>query len=276
MTVLEARRWGARLLAALERPALEADLLLMNVLDRPRHRLLLEAAEPLGRRELEEYRKAVMARRRRVPLQHITGRVELMSTPLLAGPEAMVPRPETEVLLQSLLEALPEGPPRLLDVGTGSGAVAVVLALSRPGWRVTATDIDTTALGLAARNVELHDLADVDLIACDLASAVSGSFAGVAANLPYVASGDIPGLEPEVRLGDPAVALDGGIDGLDLVRRLARDLTGLLAVGGAAAFEVADAQAEQTAGLLARAGLVEVEVIRDLAGLRRVVRGIRG
>jgi release factor glutamine methyltransferase len=276
VSVLEARRWGARLLADLEDPGLEADLLLMHVLQWPRHRLLLEADEPLGRGEMEEYRRAVMARRRRVPLQHITGRTELMSTPLLAGPEAMVPRPETEVLLQALLDELPEAPPWLLDVGTGSGAAAVVLALHRPGWRVVATDVDRAALGLAARNAELHDLRRVSPVACDLATGVRGGFAGVAANLPYVATGEIPALQPEVRLGDPRKALDGGDDGLDLVRRLIPDLPRLLAPGGVAALETADAQTEETAELMLEAGLTDVEVIRDLAGLRRVVRGRRG
>lgn len=264
------------MLSPLESPRLEADLLLMHVLGRQRHRLLVEAYSPLSRRELEEYRRALAARRRRIPLQHITGRVEFMSEELLAGPEAMVPRPETEVMVEALLELLPESARRLLDVGTGSGAVAVVLAVRLPGCRVWATDTDRAALGLARRNLVLHDLHNVDFVACDLASALAGGFHGVAANLPYVPTGEIASLQPEVRFGDPRAALDGGPDGLDLVRRLVGDLPRLLAGGGAAALEVADDQAGTAARLLETAGLSEVEVRRDLAGRRRVVCGRKG
>jgi len=264
------------MLSPLESPRLEADLLLMHVLGWQRHRLLVEADSPLSRLQLEEYRRALAARRRRTPLQHITGRVEFMSEELLAGPEAMVPRPETEVMVEALLELLPEGARRLLDVGTGSGAVAVALAAALPRCRVWATDTDRAALGLARRNLVLHDLHNVDLVACDLASALAGGFHGVAANLPYVPTGEIASLQPEVRFGDPRAALDGGPDGLDLVRRLAGDLPRLLAAGGAAALEVADHQAGATARLLETSGLSDVEVRRDLAGRRRVVCGRKG
>ncbi|MFO7951112.1 MAG: peptide chain release factor N(5)-glutamine methyltransferase [Candidatus Fermentibacteraceae bacterium] len=276
MLVGEARRWGAEMLSPLESPRLEADLLLMHVLGWQRHRLLVEVDSPLSRGELEEYRRALAARRSRTPLQHITGRVEFMSVELLAGPEAMVPRPETEVMVEALLELLPPGARRLLDVGTGSGAVAVALAVRLPRCRVWATDIHRPALGLARRNLVLHDLHNVDLVACDLASALAGGFHGVAANLPYVPTGEIASLQPEVRFGDPRAALDGGPDGLDLTRRLAGDLPRLLAAGGAAVLEVADDQTPATAQLLEASGLADVEVRRDLAGRRRVVCGRKG
>jgi release factor glutamine methyltransferase len=270
MRVSEAREWGAEMLSPLEDPGLEADLLLRHVMGWPRHRLLLEPDARLSRRQLEEYRRALVERRRRTPLQHITGRTEFMSAELLAGPEAMVPRPETEEMVRALLELLPPRPRRLLDVGTGSGAVAVALAIRLPGCRIVATDPDRAALGLARRNLALHDLCNVNLLACDLAGACGGGFDGVAANLPYVATGELATLQPEVRLGDPRASLDGGPDGLDLLRRLAADLPRLLAPGGAAALEMADAQAETVAELLAERGLLAVEVRRDLAGRRRV------
>ncbi len=276
MDVARARKWGAEALSVLDDPGLEADLILMHVMGWKRHRLLLETDTVLTGGELEEYRRALAARRRRTPLQHITGRVEFMSEDLLAGPEAMVPRPETEVMVKALLELLPAGAERVLDVGTGSGAVAVVLAGRLPGCRVYATDTARPALGLARRNLILHDLNSVGLVACDLASALRGGFHGLAANLPYVASGEIASLQPEVRYGDPGAALDGGPDGLGPVRRLAGDIPRLLAAGGAAALEVADPQAETAAAILRRAGLGEVEIRRDLAGRRRVVCGRKG
>ena len=273
MTVRQAREWGASLLSDLEDPKLEADLLLLHVLGWPRHRLLLEGREPLAPRDLESYRRAVMARRARTPLQHITGSVEFMGSQLLAGPEALVPRPETEVLVRALLERLPAGPSMLLDVGTGSAAIALALAARRPDCRVVATDIDLSALELARRNLRSHGAGNVSLLACHLASACRGGFDGIAANLPYVPSGEIGGLQPEVRLGDPIAALDGGSDGLELVRALVRDLRRLLGAGATAALEVADNQAETVAAELRDAGLRAVEIVRDLAGRRRVVCG---
>jgi release factor glutamine methyltransferase len=172
-------------------------------------------------------------------------------------------------LIEVALELPLPSTARVLDVGTGSGCIAVTLAMERPGWRVSAVDLAADALALARLNAMGHG-ANVALFRGDLTCAVAPPIDLVVANLPYVPSADLGSLPLEVR-HDPVAALDGGADGLDLVRKLLRDLARLLRVCGGAILEIGENQADMVAAFAAEADLVVARRVRDLAGCERVV-----
>ena len=179
------------------------------------------------------------------PAHHLTGRCSFWGRDFEVSPAVLVPRPETELVVAAALELpLPEEA-RMLDVGTGSGCLAVTLAAERPRWSVTATDRSLPALEMARRNALGHGVG-VDLACGDLGSCLLGGYELVVANLPYIPSERLGALPLEVR-HDPVLALDGGDDGLDLVRALVADLPRLLAPGGRAVLELGEDQADRVA-----------------------------
>ena len=191
----------------------------------------------------------------------------------------LVPRPDTETLVEEAtarLGAPAEGvAPRIADVGTGSGALAITLAKLRADAAVVASDVSPAALEVARANAERLTAA-VTFVEGDLAAplAAHAPFTLIVANLPYVPTGELAALPPDVRT-EPALALDGGADGLDLVRRLIADAPALLAPGGVLALEIGAGQAEATRALLVAAGFTDVQTRKDLGGIERVVSGVR-
>jgi release factor glutamine methyltransferase len=209
---------------------------------------------------------AVERRIAREPLPYIVREREFWGRPFVVTPDALVPRPETELLVEFALREARAGEV-LADVGTGTGCVAISLALERPDLRVLGTDRSVAALAVAAANALRHR-ASIHLAAGDLATAV-GHAAVVVANLPYIPTAEILALEPEIRDWEPLIALDGGEDGLTLIRRLADDCAARLRPR-ALAVEVAYGQAPDVAAFVRQHGAA-VEVIKDLAGIDRVV-----
>ena len=203
------------------------------------------------------------------PAEHLVGRCRFWGRWFEVTPAVLVPRPETELLVEVAL-ALPVGrQARVLDVGAGSGCLAATLALERPGWRVVAVDRSPAALAVARRNLAALGAA-VGLVLGDLASACGPPFDLVVANLPYVKTADLAALPLEVR-HDPVGALDGGADGLDLLRRLLADLPRLLRPCGGAVLELGEDQAEAVAELGRSRRLAVARRVRDVAGVERVV-----
>ncbi|MFO8184399.1 MAG: peptide chain release factor N(5)-glutamine methyltransferase [Candidatus Aegiribacteria sp.] len=240
MKFREAREWAESRLRPLEDPKLEAELLLLHVMGWRRHRMVLNLDGEMPPERLHLYRELVGRRKTREPLQHITGVVEFMGREFRAGPGALVPRPETETLTEIFSRGLTE-PEYLLDVGTGSGVIAVSLALEFPCAAVIGLDFSRDALLLARENRGVHGAFNLHLAAGDLTAplmASAGIFDGIVANLPYVPSPDIDRLQPEVRNGDPVLALDGGEDGLKLVDRLLSSAPELLKRNGLLALEL--------------------------------------
>ncbi|MDX8151417.1 peptide chain release factor N(5)-glutamine methyltransferase [Patulibacter brassicae] len=273
------RRLAARFAAAgIDGPRLDAELLVAEVVDpgRPdRTRLFLDGHEPLTPSQAATL--AALERRRadeRAPVAHLLGTRGFRHVDLVVDGRVLVPRPETELLVEVGLE-LPSGA-AVLDVGTGSGAIALALADERPDLRIHATDVSPDALAVARENARRLDLPVTfhagDLLA-GLDAAAIGTPLAVLSNPPYVPDGDRPSLMPEVRDHDPALALFGGPDGLDVVRRLVPAATD----AGAAllAIEIGAGQAPATAALLEAAGWRDVAVRDDLAGIGRVVLGRR-
>ena len=244
MTFREAITKARLKLSALEDPGLEARLLMMRLMNWKPHRLTLNIDDPAAEDLLRVYFEMVDRRKRREPLQHITGRVDFMGREFLAGPEALVPRPETEMLVELFMERL-DAPRLLLDVGTGSGVIAATLALHYPDTMVVASDVSFPALELAERNLAKHCIDNVQLVQGDLLKTFRSDVEkadGIVANLPYVRSEDISGLQPEVSRGDPRLALDGGRDGLRLVLSLIDSAPGLLKEGGILMLEMGEDQ----------------------------------
>ena len=250
--------------AGCETPRLDAELLLSFVLGVGRERLVVAAHQELGASDLERFQELVARREAREPVAYILGRKAFRRISLAVDRRVLIPRPETELLVEVAL-SLGRGA-RVADVGTGSGAVALALKEERPDISVVGVDVSEDAVSVARSNAEQLGL-DVEFLRADLLEGVPGPFDAVLANLPYVAEGS--GLPPEIERYEPSLALFGGPDGMDLVRRLLTMVDGVPLV----ALEVW--LGEAVASLVSSAGFRSVEVLRDLAGYERVVVGRR-
>jgi release factor glutamine methyltransferase len=214
------------------------------------------------------------------PVARILGAKEFWGLPLALSPATLVPRPDTETVVELALEMLRAAPHpdrrlRIADIGTGSGAILLALLSELPNACGVGTDIRPEALQTAHGNAVALGLADrADFVVCDYAAALSGPFDLIVSNPPYIRSADIAALAPEVRDHDPRAALDGGGDGLDAYRALIPQAAKLLAPGGALVVEVGHGQSEDARRLMAAAGLTGEQSVRtDLAGIRRAVAG---
>lgn len=243
--------------------------------------LLARSEDPLEPAALERYQALVARRCGRVPLPHLTGRQAFWRQDLLVTPDVLVPRPETELLVECALETLRERKaPRVADVGTGGGAVALALATERPDARVVATDVSPAALLVARENAARLGLLDrVLLVRADLLSGVRAVGRGldlVVSNPPYIGADELPLLEPEVREHEPRLALvPPGGDRYEVYERLAPQAAARLRPDGALLVEVGSDMAERVRSLCLEAGFADVVLRRDLAGRERVVAARR-
>ncbi len=250
-------------------PRLTAELLLASALGCDRVRLYLDFDKPLGEPELARYRALVKRRAEGEPTAYLVGAREFFGRRFQVDARVLVPRPETELLVEAALAALPEGG-AALDLGAGSGAVAVSLALGRPGARVTAVDLSAEALEVARANAAALGAA-VELLAGDLFAPLPAGarFDVIASNPPYVPTGELAGLQREVRR-EPRLALDGGPDGLAVLRRIVAEAPRWLSPGGALLLEMHESHLEALPALCLAAGFAAAEARRDLAGLPRL------
>lgn len=273
MNAYEALRAAAAELgrAGCPSPRVDAEWLLGHALGISRTELYADGVRPLEPEEEERVRALVVRRARREPLAYILGEWGFRRLTLKVDRRALIPRPETEVLVErclALLGGIRE--PRVLDVGAGSGAIALAIADEHPGARVVATDRSPGALELAADNRARTGLGDrVELVEGDLFAGLEGPFDLVVSNPPYVAADEIPSLQPEVRDFEPRAALLA----TGLMETLARRTPEVLGPGGALCLEAADGAAGDVAELLERLGYLEVMMTRDLAARERVVDG---
>lgn len=258
----------ARLLeaAGCDTPRLDAELLVAEALQVSRAALVTESERAVGD-ELAQLGGLVCRRCGREPMAYILGRKEFRHLTLSVDPRVLIPRPETELLVELGL-SLPAGS-RVLDVGTGSGAIALALKDERPDLDVWGSDVSDEALAVARANSERLGL-DVRWLQADLLDGVPRGFDAVLANLPYVASDEV--LQPEIEDYEPVWALRAGADGLDQIRRLAAQAASQVPL---LALEIGSDQGAAVRQLLTRAGYAAVEVLRDLAGHERVVVGRR-
>jgi release factor glutamine methyltransferase len=280
VTVAAALAAGEKILAAagVATPRVNAEWLLAGALDVARGRLLADPGHALDAGAAARYEHALGRRAAREPLQHILGTQAFRDVVVRVGPEAMVPRPETEALVEWALAQLPAVPaPVIVDVGTGTGCIACAIAAERPAARVVALEISAAAAALARANVAALGLeATVTVVESDLFAALGSLRADlIVANPPYLPSAQLETLAPEVSRFDPRLALDGGPDGLDVVRRIVAATRAHLVPGGVLALETAGGeQAWTAAALLREAGFTDVRTRADLAGVERFVAGV--
>lgn len=272
-------------------PRLDAELLLAHVLDVNRAAILAHPDRPLTPKALTRYRDLVDRRAHREPLAYLVGHREFYGLDLYVNHHVLIPRPETELLVDHALRlARPLAPgPRIVDVGAGSGAIAVALAVHLPQARVYALDASPDALTVVAENAKRHGAEErVSCLRGDLLEplarldpSAAGGTAGrslrgqvdlVTANLPYVSTSEWRRLAPEIREHEPRAALDGGPDGLDLIRRLLATAGPFLRPGGALLVEIGASQGEAVTALAhAHWAAARVDLYQDYAGLDRLV-----
>jgi release factor glutamine methyltransferase len=276
-TILEMIRWTTEYLAGrgFENPRLEAELLLAGTLALKRLDLYLQFDRPLSAAELAAFRSRLRRRARREPLQYIDGTAAFRELLLKVDGRVLIPRPETEELVQAVLDAV-RGRQGLeaVDVGTGSGAIALALATEGPFARLVATDLHPEALALARENLAAcAPDAPVEFRRGDLLEPVRGErFDVVVSNPPYVREDERPSLDPQVRDWEPGLALFAGEDGLEVIRRLVAQAPGVLKAGGLLAMEVGAAQGPAAAALIREDGRYAApRVLPDLAGRDRIV-----
>lgn len=278
-TVLKVLQWTTEYFfqKGLDQPRSDAEVLLAHALNLERIQLYLRHDQPLSESELARYREMIRRRASREPTQYITGKQEFWSLEFEVGPSVLVPRPETEVLVERVLEAGTADGARVLDVGTGSGAIAVALARERPAWTIVATDVSLKALATARKNIERHGVSDrVFLVAGRLLGFMAPERAGfdlIVSNPPYVASKDLPKLPPEVRDHEPLTALEGGgAEGAGTLFAILEQAPRYLKPGGHVFVEFGSDQKDVLVRWMETAGGYEAfEVFEDYAGLPRIL-----
>jgi release factor glutamine methyltransferase len=265
--------------AGSEESTLEAELLLAHALGTDRTHLFQRLSDELPHDAERAFDALIRRRLAHEPTPYILGSKEFYGLDFEITPAAIIPRPETETLVELVLAFVRElsdsrSRPQVVDVGVGCGAIAVTLAIHLPpSADVVATDVSPQALALARRNAERHGVADrIRFLKGDLLQPLDARVDVIAANLPYVRTGDFDAAPPEIRDHEPRLGLDGGPDGLDLIRRLLRDAPSHLKPGGALFAEIGDTQGEAARKPATDAfSSARIEVMRDLSGLDRVL-----
>jgi len=267
---------GTRALAAagITEPRTDAALLLGDVLNHDRSFMIAHPEHSVAANQLQKFREFIARRASGEPLQYITGHQEFFKLDFEVTPDVLIPRPETEVIVEVALEILrPDQSARLLDIGAGSGCLAISILKELTNARAVAIDISESALKVALRNAERHGVMDrLRVIESDLFSAMASDdmFDLLVSNPPYVPEAELKSLQPEVQY-EPAAALAGGADGLATIRRILRDAPPFLCAGGYLIFEIGFGQSESIETLVGARDWQMIEIRRDLQGIPRTV-----
>jgi release factor glutamine methyltransferase len=263
--------------AGVTTPVLDSRALVEEAAGVARIEIVTDPYRELSGEEIERLEALTARRVKREPLAYVLGRKEFWTLTLRVTADVLTPRPETETIVEAALQVLPaDRPAEIVDLGVGSGAILLSLLTERPWARGLGVDVSAAALDVARDNAAQLGLAGrASFRLGDWAAGLEGPFDLIVSNPPYVRSGDIAGLEPEVSTFEPRLALDGGGDGLDAYRVLAPEIMRLLAPGGAFVLEIGEGQQSAVEALLRRAGLDVLDARPDLAGIARAVFGRR-
>ena len=273
MTYREAVEFGTKCLtdAGVPDAALDAWYLLQMVCRIERSYYSVHGEEDITQDAQKEYEIAVQKRAEHIPLQYIIGEQEFMGLRFKVNSNVLIPRQDTETLVEQVLKIVKPGM-KVLDLCTGSGCVLISVLKNAPELTGMGSDISKTALLVAKENAKLHEV-DAEWVRSDLFDNITETFDVIMANPPYIPTGEILSLMPEVRDFEPENALDGGADGLDFYRKIAGQVKDYLNPGGYVYMEIGYDQGEAVSELMRNAGFTEVEVIKDLARNDRVVKG---
>lgn len=273
MTYREAVEFGTKCLtdAGVPDAALDAWYLLQMVCKIERSYYYVHGEEDITQDAQKEYEIAVQKRAEHIPLQYIIGEQEFMGLRFKVNSNVLIPRQDTETLVEQVLKIVKPGM-KVLDLCTGSGCVLISVLKNAPELTGMGSDISKTALLVAQENAKLHEV-DAEWVRSDLFDNITETFDVIMANPPYIPTGEILSLMPEVRDFEPENALDGGADGLDFYRKIAGQVKDYLNPGGYVYMEIGYDQGEAVSELMRNAGFTEVEVIKDLARNDRVVKG---
>ena len=273
MTYREAVEFGTKCLtdAGVPDAALDAWYLLQMVCKIERSYYYVHGEEDITQDAQKEYEIAVQKRAEHIPLQYIIGEQEFMGLRFKVNSNVLIPRQDTETLVEQVLKIVKPGM-KVLDLCTGSGCVLISVLKNAPELTGMGSDISKTALSVAKENAKLHEV-DAEWVRSDLFDNITETFDVIMANPPYIPTGEILSLMPEVRDFEPENALDGGADGLDFYRKIAGQVKDYLNPGGYVYMEIGYDQGEAVSELMRNAGFTEVEVIKDLARNDRVVKG---
>lgn len=257
-------------------PRLDAELLLSHVLETSRLQLYLRFEMPVFPEHLAAFRELIKKRVAHAPVSYLTSRKEFFSLDFHVDPRVLIPRPETEVLVESVLQAQ-EAPCQLMDIGTGSGAIATSLAVNRPDWEIIATDISADALEVAQKNAVAHKCADrLTFLQGNLFEPLEGMpnprFDWIVSNPPYVSTAEYPFMLPDVRDHEPETALLAGADGLDVITGILEDAPRFLKPGGRVGLEIGNNHSPDVQDIVqSNSAYVDCQVIKDYSGVERVV-----
>ncbi|RKU26261.1 peptide chain release factor N(5)-glutamine methyltransferase [Candidatus Poribacteria bacterium] len=258
-------------------PRLDAEVLLGHILEKSRLQLYLHFDMPVYQEHLNIFRELIKRRIALTPISYLINRKEFMSLDFYVDERVLIPRPETEFIVETILKTNPEQPQRILEIGTGSGVIATTLAVNNPEWEIIATDICQDALDVAEKNRDAHECTDrISLLHGDLFEPIqkldSSNFNWIVCNPPYVMSCDNNGLSPDVREYEPHIALFAGEDGLSIIRRLISEAPTYLNPSGKLIFEIGDTQGNSVQELINEQPVYEEsQIIKDYAGKDRVV-----
>jgi release factor glutamine methyltransferase len=286
LSIRGALLWGAQVLrqAGLENSRLDAEVLLRHVLDLEKEQLYMNGDAPISAGQEEQFRELVLRRSRREPVAYITGHKDFWSLDFVVSPAVLIPRPETELLVELALQYARQLASRLavkvLEVGAGSGAISVCLAKELAAAQIVAVDISPIALDVARLNARRYGAADrIRFLLGDLFAPIKPLrefFNLIVANPPYIRTGELPWLAPEIRQWEPMIALDGGPDGFDTYRRIIAEGSKYLATGGSIVLEIGADMARDLIELFSRAGCYgPVSVYQDYAGKDRVIAAVK-
>lgn len=286
MTIREAWQQASSFLRerGIEDGPSSAEWLLQHALGMSRSECFMRWSERFPEELRERWEQLLVRRAKGEPVQYIVGEQEFYGLPFRVTSDVLIPRPETELLVEQVIaegrRLWPGGSPLVADIGCGSGAIAVTVAVKCSSWNVTATDISPAAVEVARGNARLNGVGErVSFYCGDLLEAYIKERLAIdilVSNPPYIESGDLPRLQPEVRLFEPALALDGGTDGLTFYRRILEQVRQLPSPPAVLGFELGQGQARQVAELAREMGLWdEIRIVPDLAGIERHVIGLR-
>jgi release factor glutamine methyltransferase len=276
-TVLQVITWTTEYFQkkGLDNPRLEAEVLLAHLMGKDRMGLYLNYDTPLKEEERTAYRDMIQRRTAGEPIAYIVGHKEFWSMGFTVNPECLIPRPETEHLVEEAVRIGENGqsPLRVLEIGHGCGAVAIALAKELEGAQIVATDVSPGAHALAVENASAHGVGErIRFVLADLFPPEEESFDFICSNPPYIPTAEVLHLAPEVRDYEPLTSLDGGEDGLRYIREIAQRAPGFLTPRGWLLLEMGMGQAPQVAAILQERCFTEIDLIPDYAGVKRVIR----